>query len=93
MRPAADQLLVDLVGPVELIVDVGDGLLSVLLVLDGVDAAAGPAVQSVLKLCVLAEAAGVAEEGVLFVVVDASALVTLEHVLTTVATDSRVGRD
>ena len=44
-----------------------------------------PGGQAVLELGVLAEAAAVAEEGILLVVVDGPALVTLVDILTTVA--------
>ena len=66
------ELLVDLVGSLQEAVDAGDGLLAVLLALDGVDGAAGPGRQRVLELGVLAEAAGVTQERVLLVVVDGS---------------------
>ena len=91
MRSAADELFVDFVGPVQLIVDARDGLLSVFLVLNWIDATAGPAVERVFELCVLAEAAGVAQEWVLLVVVDAPALVALEHVFATVAAHTWIG--
>ena len=80
-----------LVGLVQEAVDARDGLLAVVLALDGVDGAARSAGEGVLELGVLAEAAGVAEEGVLLVVVDAAALVALEHVLPAVGADAGVG--
>ena len=93
LRLVADQAPVHLVGLLQEGVDAGHGLLPVLLRLYRVHGAAGPGRQAVLELGVLAEAAAVAEEGVLLVVVDGPALVALEDVLPTVAADAGVGGD
>ena len=47
-------------------------LLAIVFTFDGVDSAAGSRSESVVELGVLAEATGVAEEGVFLVVVDCS---------------------
>ena len=67
------EFLVDFVGALQQPVDVGDGLLPVLLALDRINRAARLGRQRVLELGVLAEPAGVAQERVLLVVVDGPA--------------------
>ena len=68
-------------------------LFPVVFVLNGIDGAAGFGGERVIELGVLAEAASVAKERILFVVIDRAAFVALVNVLSAVAANARVRRN
>ena len=68
-----------------------NGLFAVVLVLDGVNGAAWPAGQRVLKFGILAETTGITQKRILFVVIDGATLMTLEYIFPAIRTDSRIG--
>jgi hypothetical protein len=85
--------LVNLVSPLNQLVDILNRFLPVFFRFYGINCATRASVKRVLEFRVFAEPASIAQERILLVIIDRSAFVALENVFAAIAANSRIGRD
>jgi hypothetical protein len=85
------QLFVQTISFLQQSVHCGHRFFPVFIILNGVHSTAWLGSQSEVKLGIFAETTSIAQEWIFLIIIDRSALVTLEYILSAVSTDSWVG--